>query len=112
MMLAGARAMFISGHDLSLLLTMLTFAAVLSVGFGLLYAMPLASRIERVRKGTARIAGGELESEVPVEGHDEVKGTATDGQSRGVGTHHRDATFARYRSPLGAVLESDRLPAA
>jgi signal transduction histidine kinase len=78
MMLAGARAMFISGHDLSLLLTMLTFAAVLSVGFGLLYAMPLASRIERVRKGAARIAGGELESEVPVEGHDEVAGLAED----------------------------------
>lgn len=78
MLLAGARAMFISGHDLSLLLTMLTFAAVLSVGFGLLYAMPLASRIERVRKGTARIAGGELESEVTVEGHDEVAGLAVD----------------------------------
>ena len=51
MMLAGARAMFISGHDLSLLLTMLTFAAALSVGFGLLYAMLLSSRIERVRLG-------------------------------------------------------------
>ena len=78
MMLAGARAMFISGHDLSLLLTMLTFAATLSVGFGLLCARPLASRIERVRAGTARIAGGELESEVPVEGHDEVAGLADD----------------------------------
>jgi hypothetical protein len=63
MVLAGARVMFSSGHDLSLLLTMLIFVAVLSVGFGLLYARPLASRIERVRKGTARIAGGELESE-------------------------------------------------
>ena len=78
MMLAGARAMFISGHDLSLLLTMLTFAAALSVGFGLLYAMPLSSRIERVRAGTGRIAGGELDSEVKVEGHDEVAGLAWD----------------------------------
>ena len=78
MMLAGARAMFISGHDLSLLLTMLTFAAALSVGFGLLYAMPLSSRIERVRAGTERIAGGELDSEVRVEGHDEVAGLAED----------------------------------
>ena len=78
MMLAGARAMFISRHDLSLLLTMLTFAAVLSVGFNLLCARPLASRIERVRKGTAWIAGGELESEVAVEGHDEVAGLAED----------------------------------
>jgi signal transduction histidine kinase len=78
MVLAGARAMFISGHDLSLLLTMLTFAAALSVGFGLLYAMPLSSRIERVRAGTQRIAGGELGSEVKVEGHDEVAGLAAD----------------------------------
>ncbi len=78
MMLAGARAMFISGHDLSLLLTMLTFAAALSVGFGLLYAMPLSSRIERVRAGTERIAGGQLGSEVRVEGHDEVARLADD----------------------------------
>jgi signal transduction histidine kinase len=78
MVLAGARAMFISGHDLSLLLSMLTFAAILSVGFGLLYAMPLSSRIERVRAGTQRIAGGELGSEVKVEGHDEVAGLAAD----------------------------------
>jgi len=78
MMLAGARAMFISGHDLALLLTMLTFAAALSVGFGLLYAMPLSSRIERVRAGTERVAGGELGSEVKVEGHDEVAGLAAD----------------------------------
>ena len=78
MMLAGARAMFISGHDLSLLLTMLTFAAALSVGFGLLYAMPLSRRIERVRAGTERIAGGQLGSEVRVEGHDEVAGLADD----------------------------------
>jgi signal transduction histidine kinase len=78
MMLAGARAMFISAHDLALLLTMLTFAAALSVGFGLLYAMPLSSRIERVRAGTERIAGGELGSEVKVEGHDEVTGLAAD----------------------------------
>ena len=78
MMLAGARAMFLSGHDLSLLLTMLVFAAILSVGFGLLCARMLADRIERVRAGTARIAAGDLESEVPVEGHDEVAGLAED----------------------------------
>jgi signal transduction histidine kinase len=78
MMLAGARAMFISGHDLSLLLTMLTFAAALSVGFALLYAMPLSSRIQRVRAGTEKIAGGQLGLEVRVEGHDEVAGLADD----------------------------------
>ncbi len=78
MMLAGARAMFLSGHDLSLLLTMLVFAAILSVGFGLLCARMLADRIERVRFGTASIAAGDLGSEVPVEGRDEVAGLAED----------------------------------
>jgi signal transduction histidine kinase len=78
MMLAGARAMFISGHDLSLLLTMLTFAAALSVGFALLYSIPLSSRIQRVRAGTERIAGGQLSSEVRVDGHDEVALLADD----------------------------------
>jgi signal transduction histidine kinase len=44
----------------------------------LLYAMPLSSRIERVRAGTERVAGGQLGSEVRVEGHDEVAGLAED----------------------------------
>ncbi len=94
MMLAGARAMFLSGHDLSLLLTMLVFAAILSVGFGLLCARMLADRIERVRAGTARIATGDLESEVPVEGHDEVAGLAED--------------FNRMARALEAAAERER----
>ena len=94
MMLAGARAMFLSGHDLSLLLTMLVFAAILSVGFGLLCARMLADRIERVRAGTARIAAGDLESEVPVEGHDEVAGLAED--------------FNRMARALEAAAERER----
>ena len=94
MMLAGARAMFLSGHDLSLLLTMLVFAAILSVGFGLLCARMLADRIERVRFGTARVAGGDLGSEVPVEGHDEVAGLAED--------------FNRMARALEAAAERER----
>ena len=94
MILAGARAMFLSGHDLSLLLTMLVFAAILSVGFGLLCARMLADRIERVRAGTARIATGDLESEVPVEGHDEVAGLAED--------------FNRMARALEAAAERER----
>jgi len=118
MMLASARAMFISGHDLALLLTMLTFAATLSIGFGLLYAMPLSSRIQRVRAGTERIAGGELGSEVRVEGHDEVAGLAGDfnrmaraledaaERERGVEGARRDLVAAvshDLRTPLAAT---------
>ncbi len=94
MMLAGARAMFLSGHDLSLLLTMLVFTAILSIGFGLLCARMLADRIERVRFGTASIAAGDLESEVLVEGHDEVAGLAED--------------FNRMARALEAAAERER----
>ena len=94
MMLAGARAMFLSNHDLSLLLTMLVFAAILSVGFGLLCARMLADRIERVRSGTASIAAGDLESVVTVEGNDEVAGLARD--------------FNRMARALEAAAERER----
>ena len=78
MVVAGAQAMFISGHDLAVLLTMLLFAAFLAVGFSLRGAAPLARRVERVRQGTTRLAAGELESELPVDGHDEISGLAED----------------------------------
>ncbi len=78
MVVAGARAMFISGHDLAVLLTMLLFAALLAVGFSLRGAAPLARRVERVRQGTERLAAGDLETELPVDGHDEISGLAED----------------------------------
>jgi signal transduction histidine kinase len=72
---------------------MLVFAAILSVGFGLLCARMLADRIERVRAGTAKIAAGDL-SELPVEGHDEVAGLAED--------------FNRMARALDAASERER----
>jgi signal transduction histidine kinase len=78
MVLAGARAMFISEHDRSVLLTMLLFASLLAVGFSLYGAAPLARRVEQLRRGTERLAGGDLGAKVPVEGHDELAALATD----------------------------------
>ncbi len=116
MMLAGAQAMFISGHDFAIVLTMLIFAATLSVGFNLLCARPLASRIERVRAGTARIAGGQLESEVPVEGHDEVAALAEDFNHmartlREAAEREREMDEAR-RNLIAAVSHDLRTPLA
>ncbi len=67
-----ARAMFLSPHDFAVLLTILIFAALLAVGFSLQWAGPIAGRIERVREGTARLAAGDLDTAVPVDGHDEI----------------------------------------
>ncbi|MBA3943585.1 MAG: HAMP domain-containing protein [Herpetosiphonaceae bacterium] len=78
MMLAAARAMFISTHDLTLLLLIVLFAALLAVGWSLLYAVPLARRIERVRSATADFAVGKLDTTLPVQGHDEIALLASD----------------------------------
>jgi signal transduction histidine kinase len=78
MVIAGAGAMFISPHDLSILLTMVLFAAVLAAGFSLRAASPLARRVERLRQGTGRLAEGDLGAKVKVEGHDELAELAED----------------------------------
>jgi signal transduction histidine kinase len=78
MVLASARAMFISEHDRSILLTMLLFASLLAVGFSLYGAAPLARRVEQLRRGTARLAAGDLGAEVPAEGRDELARLAED----------------------------------
>ena len=78
MVLASARAMFISEHDRSILLTMLLFASLLAVGFSLYGAAPLARRVEQLRRGTARLAAGDLGAEVPAEGRDELAKLAED----------------------------------
>jgi signal transduction histidine kinase len=78
MVLAGARAMFISEHDRSILLTMLLFASLLAVGFSLYGAAPLARRVEQLRRGTARLAEGDLGAKVLVGGRDELARLAED----------------------------------
>ena len=117
--MAGAAAMFISLHDLSILLTMLLFASLLAVGLNLRGATPIARRIERVREGTAQLASGEFERELPVEGRDEIARLAGDfnrmarllkeakARERGFERARRDLIAAvshDLRTPLTAAL--------
>ena len=116
MMLAGAREMFISEHDLAVLLTMLLFAALLAIGFSLLWAAPIASRLERLRAGTVRLAGGALETTIPVEGHDEIAGLASafNGMAtslRQAAVHERELEQAR-RDLIAAISHDLRTPLA
>ena len=113
---AGAVAMFISLHDFSILLTMLLFASLLAVGFGLRGASPLARRVERVRQGTARLAGGELQTEVPDDGHDEISELARDfnhmvAKLREMAERERELERAR-RDLIAAVSHDLRTPLA
>jgi HAMP domain-containing protein len=116
MVVAGARAMFISGHDLAVLLAMLIFAALLAVGFSLLFAIPMARRIEEVRRGTERLAGGELGAELAVGGNDEVSQVAT-GFNRMArmleAAAEREHDMERARRELAASVSHDlRTPLA
>lgn len=114
MVLGGARAMFISGHDLSVLLTMLLFAGLLAVGFSLYGAGPLARRIEELRRGTARLAAGDLDTEVPADGHDELAMLAGDfnrmaRELREAAAREREMDKAR-RDLVAAVSHDLRTP--
>ena len=117
--LAGAAMMFISLHDLSVLLTMLLFASLLMLGLSMRAAAPLAQRVERVRQGTARLASGELRTEIPDDGDDEISGLARDfnrmvarlregaERERGLEQARRDLIAAvshDLRTPLASTL--------
>jgi signal transduction histidine kinase len=116
MVIAGSGAMFISSHDLSILLTMVLFAALLAVGFSLRAAVPLARRVERLRLGTARLAKGELGAKVKVEGYDELAALAEDFNGMAVALEQarireREADEAR-RDLVAAVSHDLRTPLA
>lgn len=108
--------MFFSVHDLALLLTMLLFAALLALGFNVLWATPLAQRIARVRAGTQSVAQGVLDTTLPVDGNDEIALLATDFnrmaqtlvQAR---QHEHDLEQAR-RDLVAAVSHDLRTPIA
>ena len=116
MVLAGARAMFISEHDRSVLLTMLLFASLLAVGFSLYGAAPLARRVDQLRRGTARLAGGDLDAKVLVEGRDELAKLAEDFNRMAqdlaeAAAREREAERAR-RDLIAAVSHDLRTPLA
>jgi signal transduction histidine kinase len=116
MVIAGSGAMFISSHDLSILLTMVLFAALLAVGFSLRAAVPLARRVERLRLGTARLAEGELGAKVKVEGRDELATLAEDFNRMAVALEQarmREREAAEARRDLVAAVSHDlRTPLA
>ena len=60
MMLAGAQAMFISGHDLSVLLTMLLFAALSITGCSREMPPPAALEQTWSEQAAAVVAGGRV----------------------------------------------------
>ena len=70
--LVTARLMFLSRHDLLLSTVLLVFAAIIATSLGYLLTGGVTSAIARLNRAATKVAGGDLEVVVPVEGSDEV----------------------------------------
>jgi signal transduction histidine kinase len=67
-----AQLMFISYHDLELTIALLLFAGITAVSFGWFVASTVAERIARLSRAAERLAGGQLDTRLTIEGHDEL----------------------------------------
>lgn len=64
--------MFLSSHDLALLLLLLAFAAAVSIPFGYSVATALTADLAALARAAGRLAGGDLSVRVRASGSDEV----------------------------------------
>jgi len=71
-LIVAAEQMFISGHDLTLLLVVLGFAFVASVGFAVAVAGPLMWDLDRVANAADRVGDGDLSVRSGVRRGDEI----------------------------------------
>ena len=105
--------MFISEHDLTLLLTMLLFAAQLAVGLSLLWATAVARRIQGVRVATAELAAGKLGTVLDVSGRDEIAVLAANFNRMVAALQHAEAAkhaLEQARRDLIAAVSHDLRP--
>jgi signal transduction histidine kinase len=70
--LATSALMFLSPHDLGLLVLLLAFAGVISLAFGYVTAGSLTAQLERVSRTAERLAEGDLDARVQTHGKDEA----------------------------------------
>ncbi len=67
-----AQEMFFEPHDLNLVSILLIFAAWTALGCAYFIAHAFTRRISAVATGAGKLAGGRLETRVPVQGNDEL----------------------------------------
>lgn len=72
----SAQMMFSSQHDLLLAIVLLVFAGGMATVLGYFLSGTITQRIQLLKNAAENIAHGELNTRVPVQGHDEVAGLA------------------------------------
>lgn len=77
-LVVAGRQMFISAHDLSLLLVLMGFGVVASLAFGLTVSGPLTEDLDRIGSTSSAIAAGDLAARTGVRRSDEAGRLAYD----------------------------------
>lgn len=67
-----AQLMFFSAHDLGLLMTLLTFGSVFSIGFGASVAGSMTQAVYELSEGAQRVSQGNFKARVDVRTNDEL----------------------------------------
>ena len=90
----SAQMMFASQHDLLLAIVLLVFAGGMAMALGFFLSSTVTDRLGRLEKAAERLAKGELETRVRVEGRDELAALA--------------ATFNQMAAQLQTSAEKQR----
>jgi signal transduction histidine kinase len=72
----SAQLMFASPHDLLLAIVLLLFAGGIAMILGYFFSTTVTERIQSLKEAAEKIAGGDLETRVPVAGRDELSSLA------------------------------------
>lgn len=109
-----AQLMFISQHDLPLLVLLLLFAAVVSLGMGYALARTLAQRVTALHQNAQTLAQGNLHVRVPELGSDELGTLAREfnkmAAQLAASAAERDQLEAARREMLAAISHDLRTP--
>ncbi len=110
-----ADLMFISEeHDLPLLILLLLFAAVVSLGLGFALSQTLAQRVTALHHGARAVAGGNLAARVAVTGDDELAALAREfnrmAEQLAAAAAERDRAEAARRDLIAAISHDLRTP--
>lgn len=73
----SAQLMFASQHDLLLAIVLLVFAGGIAMILGYFLASTVTERINLLKSAAEKLAGGDLQTRVPVNGRDEVAALST-----------------------------------
>ncbi|MCK4726624.1 MAG: HAMP domain-containing protein, partial [Anaerolineales bacterium] len=68
--------MFASDHDLLLATVLLLFAGGIAIALGFFLSIALTDKIRSIDRAAKKVAQGNFEARIPVEGGDEIAGLA------------------------------------